>query len=71
MVEITSTANDMSISGKTTMDLKPGVDFVASTRREQDTLSLKNSPLVFAGFGVVAPEFNWNDYKGLDVKGKP
>jgi Zn-dependent M28 family amino/carboxypeptidase len=50
--------------------LKPGVDFVAATRREVDTLSLKNSPLVFAGFGVVAPEFGWNDYKGLDVKGK-
>ncbi|OJW16454.1 M28 family metallopeptidase [Mucilaginibacter sp. 44-25] len=70
MVEITSSANDMAISGKTSMDLKPGVDFVASTRREQDTLSLKNSPLVFAGFGVVAPEFKWDDYKGLDVKGK-
>jgi Zn-dependent M28 family amino/carboxypeptidase len=70
MVEITSTSQDMQISGAGSAVLKPGIDFVAATRREQDTLSLKNCPLVFAGFGVVAPEFGWNDYKGLDVKGK-
>ena len=29
-----------------------------------------NSELVFVGYGVVAPEFNWDDYKGVDVKGK-
>lgn len=70
MVEITSTAQSLQISGAGSAVLKPGIDFVAATRREVDTLSLKNSPLVFAGFGVVAPEFGWNDYKGLDVKGK-
>jgi Zn-dependent M28 family amino/carboxypeptidase len=70
MVEITSTSQDMQISGAGSAVLKPGIDFVAATRREQDTLSLRNSPVVFAGFGVVAPEFSWNDYKGLDVKGK-
>ncbi|MET3978553.1 Zn-dependent M28 family amino/carboxypeptidase [Mucilaginibacter sp. UYP25] len=70
LVEITSAAQDMNISGAATVALKPGVDFVAATRQEVDSLSLKNSPLVFAGFGVVAPEYSWNDYKGLDVKGK-
>lgn len=70
LVEITSAAQDMQISGAATVSLKPGVDFVAASRREVDTLSLKNSPLVFAGYGVVAPEYGWNDYKGLDVKGK-
>ena len=70
LVEITSTAANLQISGKATLDLKPGIDFVAATRREVDTLSLNRSPLVFAGFGVVAPEYGWNDYKGLDVKGK-
>ena len=70
MVEITSVAQDMKVSGAATTALKPGVDFVATTRRELDSISLKNSPLIFAGFGVVAPEYNWNDYKGLDVKGK-
>jgi Zn-dependent M28 family amino/carboxypeptidase len=33
-------------------------------------VKVKNSPLVFVGYGVVAPEYNWNDYAGVDVKGK-
>jgi Zn-dependent M28 family amino/carboxypeptidase len=45
-------------------------DVVAWTKRVADTASLDNSDLVFVGYGVVAPEFNWDDYKGLDVKGK-
>lgn len=73
MVEVTSTSADMEIMGgpgTPVVSLKPGVDFVAATRREMDTVHLKNSPLVFAGYGVVAPEYGWNDYKNLDVKGK-
>jgi len=71
MVEIGAAETPtMQITGKTPMDLKMGTDFVAATRREVDTIALKNSPLVFAGFGVVAPEYNWNDYAGVDVKGK-
>lgn len=37
---------------------------------KSDPVSLKNSPLVFVGYGVVAPEFGWNDYAGVNVKGK-
>lgn len=72
MVEVTSTPSaTMEISGKNgKFSLKAVEDFVAFTRREQDTIQLKNSPLVFAGYGIVAPEFKWNDYKNLDVKGK-
>jgi len=72
MVEITSSpSSTMEISGgKTAITLNSSTDFVASTRRELDSVQLKNSPLVFAGYGVVAPEYNWNDYAGLDVKGK-
>jgi hypothetical protein len=70
MVEITSTPSPIQISGKTTATLNPSADFVALTRREVDTVQLKNSPLVFVGYGVVAPEYKWNDYAELDVKGK-
>ncbi|TFF35158.1 M28 family metallopeptidase [Mucilaginibacter psychrotolerans] len=71
MVEIGPAAEPtMQITGKTQLDGKMAVDFVAATRQELPAVDLKNSPLVFAGFGVVAPEYNWNDYKGLDVKGK-
>jgi Zn-dependent M28 family amino/carboxypeptidase len=49
--------------------LRYGDDFMAWTKREQAEVSI-DSDLVFVGYGVVAPEFNWDDYKGLDVKGK-
>ncbi len=45
-------------------------DFVAASRREAPEIDVDNSELVFVGYGVVAPEYNWDDYKGLDVKGK-
>jgi Zn-dependent M28 family amino/carboxypeptidase len=44
--------------------------FVAGTKHVEPVVSISSSPLVFAGYGIVAPEYNWNDYAGLDVKGK-
>ncbi len=40
------------------------------TKRYQDSVSVENSNLVFVGYGVVAPEYNWDDYADIDVKGK-
>ena len=45
-------------------------DMVASSKREQSVVSLEDSELVFVGYGVNAPEYDWNDYEGLDVTGK-
>jgi Zn-dependent M28 family amino/carboxypeptidase len=45
-------------------------DFVAWTRHESERAGIDGSQLVFVGYGVQAPEFNWDDYKGVDVKGK-
>ena len=45
-------------------------DLVAWTKRVTDTSSLENSELIFAGYGVTAPEFTWDDFKDVDVKGK-
>ena len=70
MVEITAGLASMQVTGKISETLKPEVDYVASTRQELSTVSLEKSPIVFAGFGVVAPEYGWNDYKNIDVKGK-
>jgi Zn-dependent M28 family amino/carboxypeptidase len=52
------------------MTLRYGADFVAFTSRVVEEASLDRSPLVFAGYGVVAPEAGWNDYEGLDARGK-
>jgi Zn-dependent M28 family amino/carboxypeptidase len=45
-------------------------DVVAWTKHVAEKASLDHSEMVFVGYGVVAPEFNWDDYKGVDVKGK-
>ena len=45
-------------------------DYVAISRRFVPESKVENSDVVFVGYGVVAPEYGWDDYKGLDVKGK-
>jgi Zn-dependent M28 family amino/carboxypeptidase len=45
-------------------------DVVAWTKHVADSASIQDSAIVFVGYGVVAPEFQWDDYKGVDVKGK-
>ncbi|MGH8147134.1 MAG: M28 family metallopeptidase [Rhodanobacteraceae bacterium] len=47
-----------------------GKDFVAMTQQAKPKVSIKQSDIVFVGYGVDAPQWNWNDYKNLDVKGK-
>lgn len=56
--------------GGTTETLKWRDDYVAWTKHVAPSASLKNSELVFVGYGTEAPEFNWDDYKGLDATGK-
>ncbi len=72
MVEINSVPGGaltvMGNGGEVALQWKE--EFVAYTERPEETTSLESSELVFAGFGVVAPEYGWNDYEGLDVKGK-
>jgi Zn-dependent M28 family amino/carboxypeptidase len=45
-------------------------DFVAWTKRMVEVSALERSELVFVGYGVQAPDFDWDDYKGIDVRGK-
>ncbi|MEQ1609004.1 MAG: M28 family metallopeptidase [Hyphomonadaceae bacterium] len=54
-----------------TWDLKLGPDAVYGTKDQKNaTVAFADSDLIFVGYGVVAPEANWNDYAGLDMKGK-
>jgi Zn-dependent M28 family amino/carboxypeptidase len=55
--------------GKTIQPAFPN-DFVAVSRRFVPEAKVENSDMVFVGYGVVAPEYGWDDYKGVDVKGK-
>jgi Zn-dependent M28 family amino/carboxypeptidase len=56
--------------GSRQLTLKWKDDVVAWTKHVTDMASINMSDVVFVGYGVVAPEFNWDDYKGLEVKGK-
>lgn len=45
-------------------------DFIGGTPQKSDFIQVDNSDIIFVGYGINSPENNWNDYKGLDVKGK-
>lgn len=55
---------------KKRVDLLFPEDLVIWTARETDKVELRNAEFVFCGFGIDAPEFGWNDFEGVDVKGK-
>jgi Zn-dependent M28 family amino/carboxypeptidase len=72
MVEILAGA-DAELSaggGKGKLALAYGKDMVIWTKRAQPQAELRHSELVFVGYGIIAPEYAWNDYAGLDVHGK-
>ncbi len=50
--------------------LKAGTEAVYWTKRVVEGVSVRASQLVFVGYGIVAPEYGWDDYKNIDVKGK-
>jgi hypothetical protein len=56
--------------GSAPLVLAYGNDIMVDSPRPQDTVSLTASPVVFVGYGIVAPEYQWNDYAGLDARGK-
>ncbi|MBD1431332.1 M28 family peptidase [Sphingobacterium sp. DN00404] len=73
LVEISSEPKNKVLTFKSetgTLSANHLDDYVIGSRRLQDDIDVAESELVFVGFGIVAPEFDWNDYEGLDVKGK-
>jgi len=72
MVEITA-ASDAALNfttGAKSVDLKFREDMVIWTKRVKTAESMQDSPLVFVGYGVTAPEYGWDDYAGVDMRGK-
>lgn len=67
---ITSQTEASLSSGGKKLALTPRENFVALSRRLQPEVKVDASDVVFVGYGVVAPEYDWDDYKGVDVKGK-
>jgi Zn-dependent M28 family amino/carboxypeptidase len=70
LVEISATRTAaLSVRGKP-LRLNFPDDYVALSLRLTPKVEVKDSEVVFVGYGVVAPEYGWDDYKGLDVRGK-
>ncbi len=65
----TTAEGEFRVGGKT-IPLKGKDDWVAVSRRSAPEVKVQDSDVVFVGYGVVAPEYGWDDYKGVDVKGK-
>jgi Zn-dependent M28 family amino/carboxypeptidase len=55
---------------KGAIKLQKLVDYVTFSRRMEEELTLDQSELVFAGFGITAPEYHRDDFQGMDLKGK-
>ena len=73
LVEITSKPVQPALTFKSKqgeLSIQHLDDYVIGTKKQTASTQIPATELVFAGFGIVAPEYNWNDYEGLDVKGK-
>jgi Zn-dependent M28 family amino/carboxypeptidase len=70
LVGLTSDVTGRLTIAGTTIELQGPRDFIAETRRVTPEVSVESSDLVFVGYGVVAPEYGWDDYKDVDVTGK-
>ena len=65
----TEPSASFQVKGETIAQKFPD-DYVASSARLQENIKVDKSEIVFVGYGIVAPEYGWDDYKGVDVKGK-
>ncbi len=72
LVEITgSNFSPLKVSSSdTTFSFTYLDDMVVGSYRPEESLDLTDSELIFVGYGIVAPEYGWNDYEGIDVRGK-
>ncbi|MGZ5200203.1 MAG: M28 family metallopeptidase [Telluria sp.] len=69
--EITGPVQVSISDGKQTVNLTQGNEIaIRPAENGQTQVDIANAPLVFVGYGVTAPERNWDDFKGMDLKGK-
>lgn len=57
-------------AGGETLTLQRGTDIIANSHRPQEHITITDAPVVFVGYGVDAPERDWDDFKGIDLTGK-
>ena len=70
LIGYTATPAVRITAGGKALALRYPQDYVATSRHDRPETKVDNSGIVFVGYGVQAPEYGWDDYKGVDVKGK-
>ena len=70
MIGITSQMEAKFTAGGQDIAFQPVTEYTANSRRLKPRVEVKDADVVFVGYGIVAPEFGWDDYKGVDVRGK-
>jgi len=71
LAENTASPSPLTIAGgREPLTFSYRTDFVANTYRLTERTGVENSEIVFVGYGINAPELGWNDYEGIDVRGK-
>ena len=71
LLQITAVEAKLSVAGAGgSRDLEFGKDMVIWTKRAVPEINVAHSEMIFVGYGIVAPEYSWNDYANLDVHGK-
>jgi Peptidase family M28/PA domain len=56
--------------GTNSLELKRHDDYVFASGKPQDKVAIENAEIVFVGYGIQAPEYQWDDFKGADLRGK-
>jgi hypothetical protein len=70
LIGYTGSATATVRMGRATIPMRPNQDFVAVSRHDTTEINVTDSEIVFVGYGVVAPEYGWDDYRNVDVRGK-
>lgn len=70
LVGLTAQTEVRLLAGGKPVSVKAREEIVAYSRRVLPEVRVDNSEIVFCGYGVTAPEYGWDDFKGVDVKGK-
>ncbi|MDZ7755864.1 M28 family peptidase [Rhodohalobacter sp.] len=69
-IDGSSAAMNIRSNGQVAEQLGYRTDFMAWPSNEAERVQLRNAELLYVGYGIQAPEFDWDDYKGADVEGK-
>src|SRR5687768_4781244 len=70
LIGYTSASTASIRMNNTSIPMRVNDDFIVVSRHDTSDVQVNNSEIVFVGYGVVAPEYGWDDYKNVDVRGK-